>query len=96
MGAGELQFGLVQLFKRVAKMDEEQIALMAEERIDGAALMLHLVQNRYRLREKLLLLSPGEVAPGTPFEPHHLMENACALQSQRHRGERRGYGGIDR
>ena len=78
--AGHRDLGLAQLLEGLAEMEEHQIALVADERIDNG--LLHGAQRGGRFFESRIPLGGGEGFPGCPAEPHHLVQDAGSFKGQ--------------
>ena len=78
----QLQLGAIEIVERVAEVDEHQVALVPEQRIEGGwsgGVFLHGGHDRGGFFNDLAAFGVGELAPGAPAEAHHLVEDAVAL-----------------
>src|SRR3954447_10678435 len=78
---------MVQFVKRVTKMNEHQVALMTEHG-EKSALMrggfLHFLEDGGGFVHDLLAVPVRKFAPIGPAEPHHLVQDAGALNREWH------------
>jgi len=78
----------IELFEIAAEVQQQQVAFVAEQRVDGAlaALVrpLHRAQQLNRFPEDIGAAFGRDGAPSGPAEAHHLVQRACALHGKRH------------
>ncbi len=84
----EREFDLVQRRERVAEVHDDQVALVAELRVDGGMnLALRIALQRLQrcdgFARHTLALAGRAGPPGFPVEAKELMQDACAFKRQR-------------
>src|SRR5580704_10671900 len=88
--AGDGKLGVAKFFEAAAKMDDHQIALVAQCRKERALAVLapsHLGEQLRRLHDSGVAFHQIERAEFAAPQPEHLMENAVALERKRRGGK---------
>jgi len=86
---GDLQFRLVKPVQSAAKMDDHQIALMAQQRKQRGwflFVLFHRGESGDGPVEDMLLIRIRQSAPRRPAHAEHLMQDKGAVQGERRRG----------
>jgi len=92
-GLGERELDLVQVLKRIAEVNEDEVTLVAELGVEGGVGGgiggggFKLPEESGGFGNNLVLLAGGAGAPGLPVEAEELMEEAGAFKSKGDRGE---------
>jgi hypothetical protein len=80
--ARQLQFGLIEVRERIAEVNQHQVALVADERVQGrlsGGVFLHRAEDGRSFLGDRRSVRCGERAPGRPAYTHHLVEHAVAF-----------------
>ena len=81
----ELQLSGVELIEAVAEMQQQQIGLVSEQRVERAlALLLRGSESRGKFLRDLLSLAGVQTFPLAPANAEHLMQNGRAFHRQGH------------